>query len=70
MSPYRQRLAAASAARLAVLIDVAANLNRELCELNTLRDQVRQAQLSARKSRRESNRKRNRIDEDQGRVAL
>ncbi len=41
MSPYRQRLAAASAAGLAVLIDVAANLNRELCELNTLRDQVR-----------------------------
>jgi hypothetical protein len=70
MSPYRQRLAAASAARLAVLIDVAANLNRELCELNTLPDQVKQAQLSARKSRREGNRKRKRIDEDQGRVAL
>ena len=69
MSPYRQRLAAASAARLAVLIDVAANLNRELCELNTLRDRVRQAQLSARKSRRKGN-KRKRTDEGQGQVAL
>jgi hypothetical protein len=70
MSPYRQRLAAASAARLAVLIDVAANLNRELCELNTLRDRVRQAQLSARKSRPKGNRKRKRTDEGQGQVAL
>jgi hypothetical protein len=69
MSPYRQRLAAASAARLAVLIDVAANLNRELCELNMLRDRVRQAQLSARKSRRKGN-KRKRTDEGQGQVAL
>ena len=70
MSPYRQRLAAVSAARLAVLIDVAANLNRELCELNTLRDRVRQAQLSARKSRPKGNRKRKRTDEGQGQVAL
>jgi hypothetical protein len=70
MSPYRQRLAAVSAARLAVLIDVAAKLNHELCELNTLRDRVRQAQLSARKSRRKGNRKRKRTDEGQGQVAL
>jgi hypothetical protein len=70
MSPYRQRLAAVSAARLAVLIDVAAKLNHELCELNTLRDRVRQAQLSARKSRPKGNRKRKRTDEGQGQVAL
>jgi hypothetical protein len=48
MSTSQQRLDAAT--RLAVLLRDVANLNRQLCELNRLRDQVRKAQLLARKS--------------------
>jgi hypothetical protein len=47
--------------RLAAVTDAAANLIAQLCELNELRDRVRKAQLSARRSRRTNNRKRARI---------
>jgi hypothetical protein len=41
-------------------IDAAANLNVQLSELNRLREQVRKAQLSARRSRRIGLKKRKR----------
>jgi len=46
--------------RLAAVIDTAADLNAQFTELNRLRDQVRKAQLSARKSRPISRRTRER----------
>jgi hypothetical protein len=48
MSSSKQRLASATATRLAAITDMAANLEAQLRELNRLRDQVRKAQLSAR----------------------
>ena len=50
MSSIQQRLATARDTRLAFVISAAVNLKAQLCELNELRDQVRKAQLSARKS--------------------
>jgi hypothetical protein len=50
MSSIQQRLSSATDTRLAVVINAAANLNVQLLELNRLRDLVRNAQLSARKS--------------------
>jgi hypothetical protein len=50
MSSIQQRLSSATDARLAVVINAAANLNVQLLELNRLRDLVRNAQLSAPKS--------------------
>jgi hypothetical protein len=44
--------------RLATISDRAAYLNAQLSELNKLRDRVRKAQLSARRSRRIERRKR------------
>jgi hypothetical protein len=52
MSSSGQSLASATATRLAAITDVAANLKAQFSELNKLRDQVRKAQLSARRSRR------------------
>jgi len=49
MSSVQQRLTTAIDTRLAVVINAAVNLNAQLCELNRLRDQVRKAQLLARK---------------------
>jgi hypothetical protein len=49
MSTYQPRLTAAPEL-LSVLVHDVANLNLQLCELNRLRDQVRKAQLLARKS--------------------
>jgi len=50
MSSIQQRRSTATDTRLAVVINAAANLNVQLLELNRLRDLVRNAQLSARKS--------------------
>jgi len=50
MSSIQQRRSSAADTRLAVVINAAANLNVQLLELNRLRDLVRNAQLSARKS--------------------
>jgi hypothetical protein len=51
MSSSQQRITTAIDARLAVLIDDAANLKAQLCELNELRERVRKELLSARKSK-------------------
>jgi hypothetical protein len=51
MSTNHQRLAAAAAKRLSLILQDATNLNFQLSELNRLRDRVRQAELSARRSR-------------------
>jgi hypothetical protein len=50
LSSIQQRRSTATDTRLAVVINAAANLNAQLLELNRLRDLVRNAQLSARKS--------------------
>jgi hypothetical protein len=69
MSTYQQeRLTAASEKRLSVLVHDIANLNLQLCELYKLRDRVRQAELSARKSRRKDKSKHR--DEIHGQAAL
>jgi hypothetical protein len=47
--------------RLAAVTDVTANLIAQLSELNELRERLRKAQLSARRTRRTGNRKRARI---------
>jgi len=47
--------------RLAAVTDVAATLIAQLSELNELREQVRKAQLTVRRTRRTSSRKRARI---------
>jgi hypothetical protein len=60
MSSIQQRRSTATDTRLAVVINAAANLNAQLLELNRLRDLVRNAQLSARKSP-QLHRKRKRI---------
>jgi hypothetical protein len=69
MSTYQQPLAAATE-RLSVLVHDIDSLNLQLCELEELRDRVRQAELSARESRRSDNRKSKRRDEIQGQLAL
>ncbi|HYS85145.1 MAG TPA: hypothetical protein VEN78_09100 [Bradyrhizobium sp.] len=58
MSSIQQRRSTATDTRLAVVINAAANLNVQLLELNRLRDLVRNAQLSARKSPQLHKRKR------------
>jgi hypothetical protein len=47
--------------RLAAVTDVTANLIAQLSELNELRERLRKAQLSARRTRRTGTRKRARI---------
>ena len=47
--------------RLAAITDTAANLKTQLCELNMLRDRIRKAQLSARRTRRIDHSKEQRI---------
>jgi len=68
MSTYQQPLAAATE-RLSILVHDIASLNLQLCELDKLRARVKQAELSARKSRRTDNRSKRR-DEIQGQLAL
>jgi hypothetical protein len=63
MSSYERRLATATVVRLAALIQGEVNLNLQLIELKRLRERVRQAQLSARKSRRTGHRKKAHFDE-------
>jgi hypothetical protein len=71
MSSYQQRLMRAiTTTRLAVLVHDVANLNLQLGELHGLRDRVRQAELSARESRRTGNRKSKRRDEIRDQIAL
>jgi hypothetical protein len=60
MSTLFNRLADVASTRFSVVTGVAANLAAQLSELNELRERVRKAQLSARKSRRTSHRKRTR----------
>ncbi len=50
MSSSQQRLAAATDTRLAVVINAAANLKAQICELNELRERVSKKLLSAQKS--------------------
>jgi hypothetical protein len=52
MSSLQQRVAVDTEARLAAVTDAAANFIAQLCELNELRERVRKAELSARRSRR------------------
>ena len=52
MSDLQRRTAAVIETRLAAITDTAANLKAQLCELNMLRDRIRKAQLSARRTRR------------------
>ena len=47
--------------RLAAITDTAANLKAQLCELNMLRDRIRKAQLSARRTRRKDHSNEQRI---------
>jgi hypothetical protein len=51
MSTLRDRIAASTDARLSAVTGAAANLKAQLSELNELRVQVRNAELSARRSR-------------------
>jgi len=51
MSGSEQRLITADVTRLSILLRDAADLDRQLYELNKLRDRVRQAQRSARNCR-------------------
>jgi hypothetical protein len=60
MSSIQQRRSTATDTRLAVVINAAVDLNAQLLDLNRLRDLVRNAQLSARKSP-QLHRKRKRI---------
>jgi hypothetical protein len=50
MSSLQRRTAAFIDMRLAAITDTAANLKAQLRELNRLRDRIRKAQLSARRS--------------------
>ena len=68
MSTYQQRLTVALEKRLSVLVQDAANLNLQLCDLHRLHDRLRRADLSARKSRGKGNRSKRR-DEIQGQAA-
>jgi hypothetical protein len=61
MSSLRNRLAALTEARLSVVTGAAANLIAQLAELNELRERVRKAELSARRSRQTNHRKRTNI---------
>jgi hypothetical protein len=47
--------------RIATVASTAANLIAQLCELNELRERIKKAQLSDRRSRRIYHRKRTRI---------
>jgi hypothetical protein len=51
MSALSNRIETVTSARLSGALDVAANLLAQLSELNELRERVRKAQLSARRSR-------------------
>jgi hypothetical protein len=58
MSVLCNRIETVASASLSGAVDAAANLIAQLSELNELRERVRKAQLSARRSRRTNHRKR------------
>jgi hypothetical protein len=58
MSALYNRIETVASASLSGAVDAAANLIVQLSELNELRERVRKAQLSARRSRRTNQRKR------------
>jgi hypothetical protein len=62
MSARNNRLETVTDVRLSTVTDAAANLVAQLSELNELRERVRKAQLSARRSRRTRHRKRARVE--------
>jgi hypothetical protein len=62
MSTLRKRSTTSLEALLSILVRTAGDLERQLSELNKLRHEVRQAELSARKSRRTDNAIRERLD--------
>jgi hypothetical protein len=61
MSDLQPRTAAVIETRLAAITETAANLKAQLCELNRLRDRIRKAQLSARRTPRVDHSKEQRI---------
>jgi len=61
MSALQRRTAAVTDTRLAAITDTAAILKAQLYELNRLRDRIRKAELSARRSRRIDHSKERRI---------
>jgi hypothetical protein len=61
MSTLYNRIETVTTTRLSGVIDAASNLIAQLSELNELRERVRKAQVSARRSRRTNHRKRIRI---------
>jgi hypothetical protein len=58
MSALYNRIGTVASASLSGAVDAAANLIAQLSELNELRERVRKAQLSTRRSRRTNHRKR------------
>jgi ATP/maltotriose-dependent transcriptional regulator MalT len=60
MRALSNRIETITSASLSGAVDVAANLIAQLSELNELRERVRKAQLSARRSRRTNHRKKSR----------
>ena len=62
MSSLQQRTAAVIDMRLAAITHTAANLKAQLCELDRLRDQIKKADLSARRSRRIDHSKERRVE--------
>jgi hypothetical protein len=58
MSTLYNRIETVTSASLSDAVDAAAKLKAQLSELNELRERVRKAQLSARRSRRTNHRKR------------
>ena len=69
MSTYQQRLMVVLEKRLSILVQNKANLNLQLRQLHRLRDRVRQADRSTRRSRCTDNTNKRR-DEVQGQAAF
>jgi len=70
MSSLHHNLAAVTDTRLVIVTDTAANLIAQLSELNELRERVRKAELSARRSRPVDRRRRTRIRRLEPRIRL
>jgi hypothetical protein len=71
MSVLCNRIETVASASLSGAVDAAANLIAQLSELNELRERVRKAQLSARRSRRTNHRKRAHLEKSRpGRAHL
>jgi hypothetical protein len=61
MGSLQRRTAAIIDMRLTAITDTTANLKAQLCELKRLRDRIKKAQLSARRSGRRDHSKERRI---------